>query len=139
MTIGADGLDLRIEPAPDSHGRLAVRVTFANRGSGRVCLLDCFEPLPVFFSFHLVRADGTPVGLPGGGKIAFGPDAPGYVGLEAGQTFSLDIDLAPLAPRDLEPGAYDVSAEYHNQYGRDCAQRTLQSNTVGLVVTGGRS
>src|SRR5689334_14329106 len=136
MTREANHIDLRIDAAQSS-GQAMVRLTFANRGAETACILDLFEPLPVFFSFHLARQDGTPISLPGGGKMELGPEPLEYVKLDAGQSHTIRVDLGPLLPPGVGQGTYTLSAEYHNQYGKDAAQRTLQSNTVPLVLTGG--
>jgi len=135
MTTQQERLRLEIEqPRRESSGaRFPLRIRFTNEGDAPVDILEAFEPLPVFFAFHLVRPDGTPISLPGAGKIDFGPDGPGHITLQSGETFTLDVDLASLGDVP-EPGLYRLSATYHNQYGRPSAQRVLTSNTIDVQV-----
>ena len=129
------GLELTLHKRP---GALSFRVIFANRSQRTINLLDRFEPLPVFFSFAVVRADGTPVPVSGAGKIDPGPEGFGCIDLRPGETYAADLDLAPWLRAPLPPARYDVTVTYHNQYGAECFAGTLTSNTVSLDVGGGR-
>ena len=131
----ADPLELMISSGGAAGPRsLFVRIAFVNGGAEPVRLLGEFEPLPVFFSFRLVKADGTPLGLSGGGKIDFGPGRPRYLELAPGAKHTIDADAGTLLSDDLEPGRYSLSVEYHNQYGEDCFRGTLRSNAVSVEV-----
>lgn len=130
-------LQLRISSASETRydsDTVPVRVTFENRDDDPVSVLDAFEPLPVFFSFRLVNPDGTPVSLPGAGKVDFGPQTPGRVELAPGETLSRTVDLASLLTEPLPPGRYSVSTTYHNQYGEDCFTGRLDSNTIEIDI-----
>ena len=133
----ADGaaLQLRVSALPEttySQGHFPLRLTFVNRGNARVCILGHFLPLPVFFSFDLVKEDGTPIILPGAGKIDFGRQSPPSIELEPGGTWSVVVDLGSLIAEELPAGVYVVSATYHNQYGENCFRGYLRSNTIRI-------
>ena len=113
---------------------LPARLTFVNDGPSAARILDRFEPIPVFFSFDLIKADGTPILLPGGGKTDLGRNGERYFELAAGEARSLVVDIWPLLTTALQPGAYSLRATYHNQYGRDCFRGTLTSNVVAIEV-----
>jgi hypothetical protein len=115
--------------------KLPVILTFVNNGPGPTCLLDRFEPVPVFFTFDVVRADGTPLPISGGGKIDFGPDGMKPLELLPGGSHSVQVDLAQLLTHPIEPGLYSLSATYHNQYGKDCFLGSIRSNTISVQVT----
>lgn len=125
LSIGAGAL------SPHS---LPVRIAFVNRGRVPVRLLAEFQPLPVFFSFELVRDDGTPIALPGAGKIDFGPGQPECLDLEPGEMHATDADVAEPLGAGLQPGRYTLAVTYHNQYGEDCFQGVLHSNRIELDV-----
>lgn len=129
-------LDLKVSPAGATFtdNRMPMQLMFTNLSSKDVRLLDCFEPLPVFFTFKLVGRDGTPIDMPGGGKIDFGPQPPGYIDLKPGATYSLDVDIARLISKPLSTGLYRISAIYHNQYGQDCFQGKLQSDWIEVEI-----
>jgi hypothetical protein len=115
--------------------KLPVVATFVNAGPTPVRLLDRFEPVPVFFTFDVVRADGTPLPISGGGKIDFGPNEIRYLELPPGGSHSVQADLAKLLRLPVELGPYSVSATYHNQYGENCFLGGIRSNTILLQVT----
>jgi len=116
---------------PDSVG---VRVTFSNPHDAPIHILDQFEPVPVFFSFDIVGQDGTPVFVPAGGKIDFGPVRPGCRALQQHESHSVDIDLRPLLSAPLRAERYSVSVTYHNQYGDRCFQGVVRSNTIAIDI-----
>jgi hypothetical protein len=125
---------LRLTAAPGpaaGPGEIPVRVCFHNASHEPVRLLAVTEPVPVFFSFSIVDADGTPVPAAGGGKIDFGPEGPGYVQIEPGGDWCVGVDLSSLLARPLAPGSYRVGVQYHNQYGDNCFRGQL---TAGPVV-----
>lgn len=131
-------LQLSISSIPDSSydaDTFPIRVMFENRGDEPVSILDAFEPLPVFFSFHLTKSDGTPIPVPGGGKTDFGPQKPDRVKVAPGETFDLTVNLRSLITGPLPPGQYSVSATYHNQYGEDCFTGRLESNSIKIEVS----
>jgi hypothetical protein len=132
------GLTFAIEaPGTARWDRFPVRAVFTNRGAAPVRLLNLFQPLPIFFSFDLSGPDGTPVILPAGGKVDIPAGEDRYLDLAPGADFDLEIDLAPLAPPDARNGSgrYQLSAEYHNQYGRDCFQGRLRSPAVEVDLS----
>lgn len=122
---------------PYSPAALPVTVTFRNTGTAAVRLLDCFEPVPVFFAFDVVRADGTPLALPRGGKVDFRPEGIRYLKLPPGGSHSIRVDLAGLLLHPIQTGLYSVSATYRNQYGSNCLSGPVASNTIALPVTTG--
>jgi hypothetical protein len=126
-------LQFEISAIPDAtytSENLPLRIAFRNRGPTVAYILDHFDPLPVFFSFRVVKPDGTPVSLPGAGKIDFGPQAPGLIELGPGKAWSTPVNLTPLIVEELPPGSYTISATYHNQYGDRCFKGRLSSNTI---------
>lgn len=132
-----EALELLLAPIPGERftaHRLPLRIVFVNGAAEPVRILDRFEPLQVFFSFHIARADGTPLSTAGGGKIDFGPEPPGYVELRPGESHSIDVDIAGLLSEALTPGDYSSSATYHNQYGEHCFHGTLESNPITINV-----
>jgi hypothetical protein len=126
-------LSTRRDAAADPRS-LPVLMGFVNSGDEPVRLLAHFEPLPVFFSFRLVKADGTPVAVPGAGKIDFGPGKPECLELAPGDTHTVDADVGTLLTGELEPGRYSLSATYHNQYGEACFRGVLESNEISIDV-----
>jgi hypothetical protein len=129
MTGAGFELTLQSRQAP-----LSFRVTFSNRSQHSINLLDRFEPLPVFFSFAIVRADGTPVPVSGAGKIDPGPLGLGCISLRPGETYATDLELAPWLRAPLPPARYDVAVTYHNQYGEECFTGVVTSNTISVFV-----
>ena len=131
---------LQISPVSGAgYGRehFPIRASFENAGDAEVRLLRHFEPVPVFFSFHLTCADGTPVPIAGGGKIDFPEGEIECVPIPPGESFEVELDLAPwLASASLTPGTYRLSATYHNQYGEDCFQGQLHSAPVEIEIGG---
>jgi hypothetical protein len=121
LTVGAGALNTHSLP---------VRMGFVNRGPEPVRLLAEFEPLPVFFTFELVATDGTPIAMPGGGKIDFGPGQPRCIDLGPGETHTTEANVGRLLPGGLEPGRYSMAVTYHNQYTDDCFRGVLHSNPV---------
>jgi hypothetical protein len=133
----SDALELLLSVRSDATvgpRSVPLRIVFANHGEAPVRLLAEFEPLPVFFAFRLVKADGTPVALPGGGKIDFGPARPACEDLAPGETHAIDVDVGTLLAEPLDSGRYSLSAAYHNQYGEGCFKGTLESNAVDVEV-----
>jgi hypothetical protein len=119
-----------------SRRHIPLRIAFENIGEEAITLLQHFDPLPVFFSFNLVAEDGTPVSLPGAGKIDFLEGSITYVTLAPGQTLSVEVDIAELIafPEQLKPGNYDLSVTYHNQYGENCFQGVLHSSRIQVSL-----
>jgi len=137
MNVRIPALQLEIALLPGAtytQSYFPLRLRFVNCGNEPARILDSFEPLPVFFAFHLVKADGTPIGMPGMGKIDFGPIPPGYIELRAGEAWSIKVDLAGLIGESLSAGTYNLSAIYHNQYGDDCFRGRLNSNVVSIEL-----
>lgn len=108
-----------------------VMVLLENVGKGSITILKEFAPRPVFFHYNLIKSDGTPVDLPGAGKVDF--DRPmKYVTLEPGEFIGITVSLEDLYKK-LQNGKYELSVQYHNQYGENCFRGTLTSNTIGMV------
>lgn len=138
-------LALRLTVAPlegtvYTRDSIPLQIIFENVGAQRLRLLRKFEPTPVFFSIRMVREDGTPIGIPGAGKIDFQEGTVEYLTLNAGELFGFLVDVARVAYRreDITPGEYRVSVTYHNQYGEDCFQGVLSSNTTQVTVEASR-
>jgi hypothetical protein len=126
LTIEARG------PAAPEH--LVLTARFRNGGDAEVRLLGTFTPLPVFFAVDLTRSDGTPLLLPGAGKIDLWPPDVTYVPLGPGESFAVDLDVGAILPAPLEPDTYTVAVTYHNQYGEDCFQGVLHSEPITVRV-----
>lgn len=116
---------------PDS---VPLRLTFSNPHDAPILILDRFAPVPVFFSFDIARRDGTPVLVPGSGKIDFGPMPPDCRQLETHDSHSVEIDLGRLVTAPLQAGDYSVSATYHNQYGDRCFHGAVHSNSITIEI-----
>jgi hypothetical protein len=137
MNDGTASPQLTIAPAsrvPCFTDSIPLSISFDNREEALVRMLDVFQPTPVFFSFEIVGEDGTPVILPGGGKIDFGPEPLRYRELKMGDAYTVTIDIADLLSGPLRPGAYAVSANYHNQYGDRCFRGIVGSNTITIRI-----
>ena len=132
MSHPADPIVLRLTTPPGlpGPGELPVRVCFHNASHVPVRLLAETEPTPVFFSFSIVDAKGTPVLTAGGGKIDFGPEGPDYVKVEPGADWCIDVDLNSLLMHPMAPGTYRVGVQYHNQYGDNCFRGQLAADPV---------
>jgi len=119
-----------------SSERIPIRLTFINNSENDVRLLNHFSPFPVFFSSRLMRDDGSPIALPGGGKIALHEGDEVYVVLSGNGSHTIEFDLAVLVshPSDLKPGRYSVEITYRNQYGKDCFQGQINSNQIELDI-----
>ena len=111
-------------------------LTFHNMGQEPLRILHWFEPLAVFFWFDLVRADGTPLLIAGGGKTDLVVSDMRYITLEPGEHFELTVDIHPLLPLPFEPGLYTVRVTYHNQYGENCFRGQVVSNPVDVMIEG---
>jgi hypothetical protein len=121
-------------PAPCFADTIPLSIGLGNRSDASVRMLDVFEPTPVFFSFAIVRADGTPVIVAGGGKIDFGPGQLHYRELKKGDVHTVAVDLAAVVHPRLRPGSYTVSATYHNQYGEECFRGVVSSNSIAIRI-----
>jgi hypothetical protein len=113
---------------------IPLRLTFENTGSLIIRILNYFEPLPIFFSFQLSDSKGTPIAIPGAGKIDFGPGELSYIELGEGEQFSTEVDLDRWIQQELTTGIYTLTATYHNQYGQNCFQGHLKSNSITIVL-----
>ena len=115
---------------------IPVRITFQNNEDQEIRLLHHFDPLPVFFAFALKRSDGTPIGIPGAGKIDFMEGQVECLPLSKGEFFGFETDLADLIPAttELQPGQYELSVTYHNQYGENCFQGVINSAPIKLMI-----
>ncbi|HIH11439.1 TPA: hypothetical protein HA241_04575 [Candidatus Woesearchaeota archaeon] len=112
---------------------VSLTVRFNNLGK-EIKILNLFEPIPVFFSFHIKREDGTPIIVPLGGKIDLINDQINCITLEGpGDQYYADLNLNEILPEGLDVGTYNVSVEYHNQYG-DCFKGVLVSDIITIKV-----
>ena len=130
LEIGLDAVG-----APLTTASAPFRVTFRNAGEAPLNLLAIFEPVPVFFQFQIAGADGTPIDVPGGGKIdPLHGDEP-YLALAPGATHAQVVDVAPLLPRqDWASGAYTVSVRYRNAYGVGCYRGVVESEPITVRI-----
>lgn len=124
-------LTLIVELSENFEKEPAIRVFIENTGNSDITILKEFKPLPVFFSFHLTKEDGTPISIPGGGKISFGSE-PQHVILRPAEFVGVKINICDLDGK-LSSGRYKLSVEYHNQYGSNCFKGILKSNTINFV------
>lgn len=112
---------------------IPIQIVFSNEGTEPACILNQFEPIPIFFTVQITNEDGTIIDLPGGGKIAI--DKMDYIHLRPRDTFVRKIDIATTLTSPLNQGRYTLSLLYHNQYGQDpCFRGYLESNTVEFEI-----
>jgi hypothetical protein len=93
-----------------------------------------FDPVPVFFSFHIINENGTILNIPQAGKLELSPIPLGYKVLNPNQYWSIEINLRGWIQDFLFPGLYHVTVHYHNQYGEDCYHGTLLSNEIKIKI-----
>ena len=139
VTVKAEGLELSLCTVETNsviytNNNIEVALTFTNNGTYTVALLKHFTPLPIFFEFKIVKADGTVIAVPGSGKISFYESSMQYVKLEEGNVHVLQISLADVLKEQLESGTYSVSVIYKNQYGSDCFKGKVESNQISIQV-----
>lgn len=139
VTARADGEQLAIGleavGAPLTTARAPFRVTFRNAGTEPLNLLAIFEPIPVFFQFEIARSDGTPVQVPGGGKIDPPQGSEPYVALAPGATHVHELDLAPLLPAEgWASDTYTVFVRYRNAYGVGCFRGVIESEPISVRI-----
>lgn len=128
VAIESDSSTWSVNSAP-------VSVTFRNSGPNSFELLDLFDPIPVFFGFQIVRSDGTPLQVPGAGKIHLGPAD--VIVLGAGETHTVELDIGSLlADAEIKSDSYTVSVTYQNQYGEGCFHGRVESNEVVVTIQG---
>lgn len=115
---------------------IPLKITFENGGLETLRILGHFDPLPVFFTFKMVRADGTPISIPGGGKISFFQDSIKYIELNKDEKFDFQVDLAGIVSfaEELKEGNYTISLVYHNQYGESCFKGSIRSNSINVEI-----
>ena len=109
-----------------------VIVLLENAGKDSITILKEFAPRPIFFQFNLVKSDGTPIDSPGAGKVDFGRPMK-YVTLEPGKFIGITVSLKHVY-KELQNGKYELSVQYHNQYGDNCFRGSLISNTIVVVI-----
>lgn len=132
MSHPADPIALRLtvpSEHPNRPDEVLVRVCFHNVSDKPVRLLAETAPIPVFFSFSIADARGTPLPTAGGGKIDFGPAGPDYVEIQPGADWCVDVDLNSLT-RLPAPATYRVGVRYHNQYGDNCFRGQLAADPI---------
>lgn len=116
--------------------RIPLKVTFQNISEKEVRILSAFKKpqlVPIFFRLSVRASDGTPMPAGGGGKVSLRKESYQYIVLKKGQKTDMIIDVAQfLSGTQLKAGTYDFSLSYYNQYGSDCFQGTLESNTVKI-------
>ena len=126
---------LRVTPpaGPQGPDSASVDVCFHNTSDHTIRLLGEIEPVPVFFSFMIVDADGTPIPTSGGGKIDFGPEGPTYVEVKPHDKWCHTLSLSSVAS-GLSAGSYRLQVTYHNQYGAGCFRGQLVASPVDLSL-----
>lgn len=117
-------------------GNIPLRISFENVGAEKLRILKQFYPLPVFFAFNMIRKDGTPIDVLGGGKIDFLESSTEYIELNSGGKFDFQINLAEIIPsaEKLIDGEYTISLIYHNQYGKNCFKGSISSNAIVMEI-----
>lgn len=136
---GAQPISLWIAMPPGarhSPRSIPIAVVFQNSGSAAIGLLRHFDPVPVFFTIDLMRADGTPISLPGAGKMDLLEGTRQQLSLAPNELFGTIIDIAQLVPatEPLAQGRYTLRVSYHNQYGDGVFQGVLASNPIMLEI-----
>ena len=121
-TVKAEGLGLSLHTVDTSSviytsNNIEVALIFTNNSTETVALLNHFAPIPVFFEFKLVKADGTVVAVPGSGKVSFYESSMQYVELGPGDVHGIPLNLAEVLREQLESVTYSGSVIYINQYG----------------------
>ena len=138
-TVKAEGLGLSLHTVDTSSviytsNNIEVALIFTNNSTETVALLNHFAPIPVFFEFKLVKADGTVVAVPGSGKVSFYESSMQYVELGPGDVHGIPLNLADVLREQLESGTYSVSVIYKNQYGSNCFKGKVESNQINIQV-----
>ena len=132
---GALALELAAGAPPLSTARAPMRVTFKNTGSAELRILDVFEPTQVFFQFSVTRPDGTPITIPGGGKIDPPAGVEQFIAIAPGAAHTREVDMANLLPAgEWVSGEYIVWVNYRNQYGQGCFRGTAESNAITVTI-----
>jgi len=135
---GALELELAAGASALSTARAPMRVTFKNTGSAELRILDVFEPTQVFFQFSVSRTDGTPIAIPGGGKIDPPSGVEPFIAIAPGATHTREVDMASLLPAgEWVSGEYIVWVNYRNQYGHGCFLGTAESNAITVTIERG--
>ncbi len=134
----ASGLELSLSTVDTNsiaftNNNIELALTFTNSGPETVKLLKRFTPTPVFFEFLVVKDDGTPISVPGAGKISFSSPLQ-YVKLEKGKNHVVRINLEDVLKERLGVGEYNVSVLYKNQYGTDCFKGRINSNIISIKI-----
>jgi hypothetical protein len=113
-----------------------LKLSFVNMGSEEMRVLRHFDPLPVFFAFGMKDEDGRYLSIPGAGKIDFYKGSIPYENLPPGGSFEIEVNLAEILayPDEAHPGEYTIKATYHNQYGENCFQGAVSSNTITVSL-----
>lgn len=126
-----------VEGAPYTEISMPLRVTFRNEASNEIRILAVFRPIPVFFSLKLTRTDGTPLNVVGAGKIDLSAADRRYETLKEGENYTAVIDFSEvLTTISLSRGeTYVISLTYHNQYGEDCFQGAIHSNSLKMTIS----
>jgi hypothetical protein len=131
------GLEIELEPGTSnlSTAYAPMRVTFKNTGDSELRILDVFEPIPVFFQFSISKQDGTPITVPGGGKIDPPAGAERYIAIAPGGRYTREIDIAGLLPKsEWVTGDYYLWVTYRNAYGQGCFRGTAESNAITATI-----
>jgi len=115
---------------------IPLRIAFENVSNGKLKILRRFRPVPVFFSIHMARTDGTPINIPGAGKISFQKDSIEYLELNTKEIFGFQINIADLvtSSNGITEGDYELSITYHNQYGDGCFRGKINSNSINVKI-----
>jgi hypothetical protein len=131
-------LTVFVETITDPADAFPVTARFENTSSATVRMLELFEPLPVFFTPSLSRADGGEIDVAGAGKVDPFDGSLAYNDLAPGESLSVGVDLAPWIRAPVTPGLYRLSLTYHNAYGSNCFRGPLASPPVIARVEGTR-
>ncbi len=114
-------------------------LSFENSSENTIRILDAFndpKALPVFFGFEIKDSNGTPIALPGAGKISISKNSEKYIELEKGGKYEITINLKDIIPQttQLKNDVYSVSVTYRNQYGDNCFKGQIKSNVIQVVL-----
>jgi hypothetical protein len=107
-----------------------LRISFENISKKKVTILRRFSPLQAFFSFRLTKEDGTPKEGLCAARISMPASSIKYITLEPDEFFGFKVRLSDINDSKLESGKYTLTVKYHNQYGENCYQGRIKSNTI---------
>lgn len=114
-------------------------IVFENASESTIRILDAFsntKALPVFFNFEIKDSNGTPIPVPGAGKISIAKNSENYIELEKGERHEITVNLKDIIPSttQLKSDVYSISVTYRNQYGNNCFKGQVKSNTIQVAL-----